>query len=332
MFKKQILSILITLSVIHADDVIKGAGGTLGAPLYYTLAYYYQSTSKVQVKYDSIGSFGAIEQVKNHLVDFIVIDKPLPLSFLKTHNLIQFPSYFGSIAVVYNLPNNNTIQLKLDSTVLSNIFLGNITYWDDLKIKQINPTIPLPHKKIITLYRKDESGTSFNFTSYLSKSNQTWNQQQGTQKLLYLPNGIGVKGSDEMADNIQQIPFSIGYVENAYRLREKLPAALLKSQSEDWVDATTQYFHNAIIGKGLDDFSTLITFDEAQQSYPLMVPGFTVIPRKALQKDDNLYSFFKWVIYNADEHIEHLGYSSLPKDIKEQTFDYITNHKNNTIE
>jgi phosphate transport system substrate-binding protein len=313
----------------HADHkVIKGAGGSLGAPLYYTLAYYYQTQSRVQIKYDSIGSFGAIEQVKNHLVDFIVIDKPLTPSFLKTYDLIQFPSYFGSVAVVYNVENNNTLPLKLDSAVLSNIFLGTITYWDDPFIKKLNPTLALPHQKIVPVYRKDESGTSFNFTSYLSKSNQIWQEQLGIRKSLNISHGIGVKGSNEMADTIKQTPFSIGYVENAYRLRDGLPSAFLKSQSEDWVNASTEYFYNAIVGKNLDDFSKLITFTDSPKSYPIMVPGFTVIPRKILQNNELIDLFFQWVIFNADEHIEKLGYTSLPYEIKLRAYDYIINHKN----
>lgn len=328
MFKKYVLFLFILLISSHANQVIKGAGGSLGAPLYYTLAYYYQNQSQVQVKYDSIGSFGAIEQVKNHLVDFIVIDQPLPSSFLKTHDLIQFPSYFGSVAVVYNLENNHALPLKLDSKVLSNIFLGTLTYWDDPSIKKLNPTLTLPHKMIVPVYRKDESGTSFNFTSYLSKSNHIWQEQQGIKKSLNIPNGIGVKGNNEMADTIKQTPFSIGYVENAYRLRENLPSAFLKSQSEDWVNASTEYFYNAIVGKNLDDFSKLITFTDSPKSYPIMVAGFTVIPRKILQNNALIDLFFQWVIFNADEHIEKLGYTSLPYEIKLRAFDSIINHKN----
>lgn len=328
MFKKILFLTFMMYSILHGEKLIKSSGGTMSAPLYYSLAYYYEQKENVRIKYDSIGSYGAINQVKTHFVDFISTEKPLLPTILEKYNLIQFPSSLGSVAIAYNLPGSNNKNIKIDNKLLSSIFLGKVVYWDDERIKTLNPKTIFSHKKIIPIYRSDKSGTTYNFTNFLTKVSPQWEKWFGTTNLIKLPQGIGAVGNNGVAVSIKNTPFSIGYLENVYRLREKIPALTIQSLSGQWVSPIPKHFKAAIDSlefKSDNHFYNLLTLSQNKDSYPIVVQAFTIIPCENLSKNKSLYPFFKWMIESADDIIFKLGYTPLPMNKKSIILDYINN-------
>lgn len=328
MIVKQLIIVLLLVSSFHAQKLIKSSGGTLSAPLFYNLAYYYEKTEQVRIKYNPIGSYGAINQVEKHFVDFISTEKPLSPSFLKKFNLIQFPTYFGSISIAYNLPNIKNQDIKISNTILADIFLGKITHWDNQKIKEFNQKVKLPHKKIVPIYRSDQSGTTYNFTNFLTKVSVDWKNKFGTKKTIAWPSGIGAVGNNGVAIKIKQTDYSLGYIENIYRKREKLPAISIQSLKNQWVKPSQMYLKeatNSFKFKSSNHFHELSTLPKAKNSYPIVVQGFTIIACKKLSKNNQIYPFFKWFINSADNIILELGYTPLSSDKKKIVLDYIEN-------
>lgn len=219
---KTLVSILFALlsSVAFAGNTINGAGATFPYPLYAKWATAYEAETGVKLNYQSIGSGGGIKQIKAKTVDFGASDAPMKQAELDEYGLVQFPVIAGTVVTPVNLPGVDVSKMSLTIDIISDIYLGKITKWNDPAIQALNPSLELPNKSIVPVRRADGSGTTYLFSKNLSKEFQ---EKVGVGKTLAWPVGVGGKGNEGVAAYIKQLPYSIGYVENAYAKSNGLP-------------------------------------------------------------------------------------------------------------
>ena len=328
MLKKIALAIIIasvTLSSAFAADKINGAGASFPAPLYYGWAYGYKKDTKNRVNYQSIGSGGGIKQITKRVVDFGASDKPLDSKKLAKAKLFQFPAVIGSIVVAFNIDGIADETLKLSNEVVADIFGGKITKWNDAKIAANNSGIKLPNQKIIVVHRSDGSGTTYNFTYYLSGSSKNWKENFGTGKAVDWAVGIGGKGNEGVANLVKQTPYSIGYVENAYKERNHLSAAVLKTANGKWVKATEDNFKAAAKYASWtkeDNFYAMLALQPGDTSYPIVAATFILLPKEKAETNQKVIKFYDYAFKNGDKQAKKLGYIPLPEATKNMIREY----------
>ena len=214
---------LVTLgSMASAQVTLNGAGASFPFPAYSQWANKYQELTGVKLNYQSIGSGGGIAQIKAKTVDFGASDAPLSEKELNDAGLVQFPLIMGGVVAVVNLKDVAPGALKLNGAVLADIFLGKVTKWNDPAITGLNKDVKLPDQAITVVYRADGSGTTNIFTDYLAKVSSTWKEKVGVGKTVEWPAGVGGKGNEGVAANVQKVSGAIGYVEYAYALLNKM--------------------------------------------------------------------------------------------------------------
>lgn len=253
----------------QSDITITGAGATFPLP-YYNLAFKtYQDSTGVSVTYGGIGSGGGIRSLKDRIVDFGGSD-----AFLSDKELaempaevIHIPTCMGAVVMAYNLPEAK--DLKLTGEIISDIFLGKITKWNDAKIKVANPGASLPDKEVHPVYRSDGSGTTFVFSDYLSKISPEWNEKVGTGKALKWPAGIAAKGNPGVAGTISQTNGSIGYIGSEYAFALKIPVAQLQNQAGNFITPNTESISAAASTDIPADTRAMITNSPDANAYPI---------------------------------------------------------------
>ena len=219
--KKIFATLLMAFSSLaFAGSTINGAGATFPYPLYAKWAAAYEAETGVKLNYQSIGSGGGIKQIKAKTVDFGASDAPLKQAELDEYGLVQFPVIAGTVVTPVNLPGVDVSKMSLTIDIISDIYLGKITKWNDPAIQALNSNLELPNKSIVPVRRADGSGTTYLFSKNLSKEFQ---EKVGVGKTLAWPVGVGGKGNEGVAAYIKQLPYSIGYVENAYAKSNGLP-------------------------------------------------------------------------------------------------------------
>ena len=209
---------------------ITGAGATFPYPIYAKWAEAYRKDTGIGMNYQSIGSGGGIAQIKARTVDFGASDMPLKPDDLAQAGLMQFPAIIGGIVPVVNLEGVAPGRLHLTGPVLADIYLGKIKSWNDKAIVDLNPGVKLGAEPITVVRRSDGSGTTFNFTDYLSKVSPEWKDKVGSSTAVAWPEGVGGKGNEGVAAYVQRIKGSIGYVEYAYALRNRMTHALVQNK------------------------------------------------------------------------------------------------------
>ncbi len=323
LMKGLLIAAVVTTSIMGAK--INGAGASFPAPLYYDWAYQYQKETKNRVNYQSIGSGGGIKQVSKRVVSFGASDKPLRTAKLHKKKLIQFPAVIGSIVVVLNLPGVADEQLKLKNAVVADIFAGRITKWNDPAILADNAGVALPDERIIVCHRSDGSGTTYNFTYYLSGANDYWKNNYGVGKAIDWASGIGGKGNEGVASLVKQTPFSIGYIENAYKTQNKLVGATLQTASGKWVSARDENFKAAAKYASWtkeDNFYALLALQPGDSSYPIVAASFILLPVEKAETNKDVLAFYDYAFTHGDEAAIKLGYIPLPKETKEMIRSY----------
>ncbi|HYZ22127.1 MAG TPA: phosphate ABC transporter substrate-binding protein PstS, partial [Rhodopila sp.] len=224
---------------------ITGAGSSFAAPIYGKWAEAAGGATGIKLNYQAIGSGGGINQITNRTVDFGASDMPLKPEDLSAKHLMQFPTVIGGVDIIVNLPGIEADKLRLTGPILADIYLGNITKWNDPKIEEVNPGLKLPRTAIAAVHRADGSGTTFVFTDYLSKQSADWKAKVGASTSVSWPGGQGSKGSDGVAGSVKQIQGGIGYVESAYAAQNKLTTALLRNHDGKFVAPTMDTFEAA---------------------------------------------------------------------------------------
>ena len=234
-------------SAVSAQE-ITGAGASFPAPVYSKWAADYNKATGVKINYQSVGSGAGIKQIDSKTVDFGATDMPLTDEVLKTKGQIQFPTVIGGTVPVINVKGIAPGQMKLDGQVLGDIFLGKITNWNDAAIKALNPGLALPDAAIAPVRRADGSGTTFNFTNYLSRVHPEWKTKVGEGTAVNWPVGAGGKGNEGVAAFVNRLPNSIGYVEYSYVKQNKMTYTLMKNRDGVFVAPDDETFKAAAAG------------------------------------------------------------------------------------
>ncbi|HEY5782522.1 MAG TPA: phosphate ABC transporter substrate-binding protein PstS [Lysobacter sp.] len=306
---------------------ITGAGATFIYPLISKWSDDYNKATGAKVNYQSIGSGGGIAQIKAATVDFGSTDKPLSSEDLAAAGLGQFPSAIGGVVPVANLEGIEAGKLRLTGPLLADIFLGKVTTWNDSAIAALNPGVALPATKINIVHRSDGSGTTFNFTNYLSKVSPEWQAKIGEGTSVKWPGGVGGKGNEGVASYVKQIKGSIGYVELAYAAQNKMAYASLQNASGNWVQPNAKSFQAAATAadwKSAKDFNLVITNASGADAWPIAATNFILMyktPKDAKRSADTI-AFFKWAFENGQSHAQALDYVPLPAELVQQVEAY----------
>ena len=317
-FQLPVLAIAVAsamgLGAVQAQE-ITGAGASFPAPIYSKWASDYNKATGVKVNYQSIGSGGGIKQIDSKTVDFGATDMPLTDEVLKTKGQMQFPMVIGGTVPVLNVKGLLPGQLKLDSQVLGDIYLGKITQWNDPALKALNPTLPLPDAAIAPVRRADGSGTTFNFTNYLSRVHPEWKAKVGEGAAVNWPVGAGGKGNEGVAAFVARLPNSIGYVEYSYVKQNKLTYALLKNRDGNFVAPDDDAFKAAAAGADWNKtFYQLITDQPGKNTWPISTATYILMYNKQ-DKPANAteaLKFFNWAYANGGKAAADLDYVPMP--------------------
>ncbi len=300
---------------------INGAGASFPYPLYASWAAEYYKLTGIRINYQSIGSGGGIRQVIEKTVDFGASDMPLKPEEVEAKNLLQFPAVIGAVVPVVNIPEIKNSHLVLDGKTLCEIYMGKIKKWNDLKIKVLNKGLKLPAKSITPVYRADASGTTAIFTKYLSQVCKPWEKRVGYGTAVKWIIGIGAKGNEGVANYVKRTPYTIGYVELAYAVQNKLSYIKLKNLSGNVVAPKEETIKSATLYAKLDPskhFYAWLTNTPGKTSWPIVGATYILLPRDKKETDKEVVKFFDWAFKNGDEIAEKLTYIPLPKKIKEK--------------
>ena len=308
---------------------LTGAGSTFVYPVLSAWAADYQQQSGTAVNYQSIGSGGGISQVKAGTVDFGATDQPLGSDELAQSSLAQFPVIVGGIVPVVNIPGIDAGKLKLTGPLIADIYQGKVKNWNDPAIVKINPGVNLPNAAIATVHRSDGSGTTFNFTHYLSQVSPAWKSGPGEGKTVTWTGGVGGKGNEGVAGYVKQLPNSLGYVEYAYVVQNHMAYALVQNAAGQFVAPGTEAFAAAASTadwKNAKDFNLVMTNAPGANAYPIAASTFVLLPRqpKDKAKSDAAISFFKYALEKGQGQAKKLDYVPLPADLVKQIESYIS--------
>jgi len=302
---------------------ITGAGATFPYPVLSQWSADYSGATGVKVNYQSIGSGGGIAQIKAATVDFGASDKPLPPDELAQAGLAQFPIVIGGVVPVVNIEGVEPGKLKLTGAVLADIFLGKIQKWNDPAVASLNPDLKLSDAAISVVHRSDGSGTTFNFANYLSKVSDDWKAKVGEGTSVQWPTGVGGKGNEGVAAYVKQIKNSIGYVELAYALQNKMAYAAMKNSAGNFVEPSPESFQAAAASADwakAQDFFLVITNAPGARSWPIAASSFVLMykqPKDAARTKTAL-DFFKWALEKGQAQAKALDYVALPEPLVKQ--------------
>ena len=306
---------------------VTGAGASFVYPVMTKWSADYAKATNNRVNYQSIGSGGGIAQIKAGTVDFGSSDAPLKPEELAKYGLAQFPSVIGGVVPVVNVAGIAPGALKLDGTVLANIFLGTIKTWNDPAIAALNPGLTLPAQRITVVRRSDGSGTTFNFVNYLSKVSPEWKTKVGEGTSVQWPTGVGGKGNEGVAAYVKQIKGGIGYVELSYALQNKMAYASLKNASGNFVQPSDETFAAAAASAdwaNAKDFNLVITNAPGAQAWPITATNFILVYKqpKDAAKAKHTLDFFKWAYEQGQAQANELDYVPLPPELVGQIEQY----------
>lgn len=315
----------------HAQTRIQGGGATFPAPIYNRwVAEFHKVHPEITIDYQPIGSGGGIKGITSKAFDFAGSDAPMNAKELQEaggkENLLEIPTVAGAVVAAYNIPGFEG-ELKLDGPTLAEIYLGAIKTWNDPKIAALNPGVTLPGAAITTVHRADGSGTNYVFTKYLSTQSQEFNTKVGSGKQVQWPNGAGGPQTAGVAAIVKQTPNSIGYIELAYALENKIPFATMKNKDGQFVKASTEAV--SLAGEGAvahlsgDILAANIWNQPGEKAYP--ISSFTyVIVRKDLgtlndpAKAKALAEFLHWAVTDGQKIAPELYYAPLSEGVQKK--------------
>ncbi len=296
---------------------ITGAGSTFVYPLLSRWSADYSTSTGTKINYQSIGSGGGIAQIKAATVDFGASDKPLTSDELAAAGLAQFPVVLGGVVPVVNIEGVEAGKLKLTGELIAGIYMGKIAKWNDAAVAAVNPGVKLPDAAINVVHRSDGSGTTFNFANYLSKVSEEWKSKVGEGTSVQWPAGVGGKGNEGVAAYVKQLPNSIGYVELAYALQNKMAYTQVKNAAGAFVEPDLESFGAAAASADwtkAKDFNLVITNAPGAKSWPIAASVFVMMykqPKDAARTKQTL-DFFKWALGSGQPQAKSLDYVALP--------------------
>ena len=327
-FKQVLLASAVALSVSTGTMAAEmtGAGSSFIYPVLAKWAEAYKAKSGNSLNYQSIGSGGGIKQIKAKTVDFGATDAPLSFEELEAGGMVQFPAIIGGVVPVVNIDGIKPGQLKLSSDVLSDIFQGTLTNWNDKRIALLNPGLQIPAGDITVVTRADGSGTTAIFTNYLSKVNKSWKDAVGFGAAVKWPaaSTVSGKGNEGVSANVTRIKNSIGYVEYAYAKKNNMSYTMMKNAEEKFVEPSAASFAAASAGTDWAKFpgmNTFITNAPGANSWPITGATFVVVYKKPENKANaaEVLKFFDYGFKDGKKMAADLDYVAMP----DKTTDFI---------
>ena len=319
--KAAAMAVMVTAAPAAAAD-ISGAGATFPYPIYAKWAEAYKKETNNGLNYQAIGSGGGIKQITARTVTFGASDIPqTPAELEKIGAATQFPMVMGGIVPVVNLDGVKANDLTLDGDTLAKIYLGEIKTWDDAAIKKLNPKATLPSTAIIVIARSDGSGTTYNYTNYLSKVSATFKEKVGNAASVQWPVGLGAKGNDGVANNVKQTKGAIGYVETAYAKQNNLTSTKMVNKNGKTVEANAASVQAAAANADwahAEGFNLLITDQPGDGAWPISASTFIIMAKEAKDPaaSSEALKFFAWAYKSGDKLADELDYVAMPSNVK----------------
>jgi phosphate transport system substrate-binding protein len=313
-----------------AQLTMTGAGATFPYPIYSKwFDEYAKVDPSVRFNYQSIGSGGGQKQILAQTIDFGASDGPMSDAKLAQApgKILHIPTVAGAVVITYNLPGNATATLKLDGPTIANIFLGNVTKWNDPAIAAQNPGLQLPASDIIVVHRADGSGTTFIFTDYLSKVSSDWKSKVGSNTAVKWPTGLGAKGNEGVAGQIEQTPGTIGYVELIYAAQNKMPIALVRNAAGAYIAPTTDSVTAALSSAQVpEDFRFSMTNAPGPDAYPISGVTWLLVyqNQQNADKGKKLVEFLNWALTKGEAMAAPLDYAPLPQSLRDRVLKRIS--------
>jgi len=311
-----------------AEAGATGAGSSFVYPVLSRWAADFKRAGGDEINYQSVGSGAGIAQIKAATVDFGATDKPLTPEELQAAGLAQFPVVVGGIVPVVNVPGLRPGGLRLTGPVLAAIFSGKIKKWNDPAIARLNPSLKLPGTGISIVHRSDGSGTTYNFTHYLSQVSADWKQRVGEGTTVEWPAGVGGKGNEGVAGYVRQIPGSIGYVEYAYALQNRMSHALVQNKAGRYVQPNGQTFSAAaatVDWAKAKDFYQLMTNAPGANAWPIAATTWVVMYKRLKNAAASAAArkFFEWSLTRGQKQAVALDYVPLPAPLVRRIEAYV---------
>ncbi len=321
------------------EDDIVGSGSTFAYPVLAKWAASYELATAVHIKFQPIGSTSGVNELRAGVVDFAVSDAPLNNEQLLKDGLAQFPVVTGAIVPVVNIEGIAAGQLHFTGQLLAEIYLGRVTNWSDAAIGALNPDMKLPNQVIQVVHRSEGSGTTYNWTDYLSKVSDEWKVKAGTGPLIAWLTGMGAKGSAGVAEYVGRVKGAIGYLEYGAALRRKLSYALVSNHAGNFVSPTTSSFRAAVAGADWrrgQEFYVSLTDAPSADAYPIMAASFALIKRYPREADATslggflplavrsreVITFFRWALEDGQDMAASLDYLPLPPRVVQEVVTY----------
>ena len=310
-------------SAMAAD--ITGAGATFPFPIYSKWGEAYKAATGTGMNYQSIGSSGGIKQIRAKTVTFGATDAPVPGAELDKDGMVQFPAIIGGTVPVLNLDGFKPGELRISGPVLAEVFMGTISKWNDAKLVALNPGKNLPDVAITVVHRADGSGTTFNFTDYLSAISKEWADKVGKNAAVKWPaaSSVGGKGNEGVAANVNRIKGSVGYVEYAYVKKNNMNFMQLQNADGRFVAPDDKTF--AAAAAGADWFSVpgmgvSMVNAKGATSWPISTASFILMYKQPGDKaaSNEALKFFDWAFKNGAKMADELDYVALPNSLTDQ--------------
>jgi phosphate transport system substrate-binding protein len=313
------VTLLSTSQLAHAAD-ISGAGATFPYPIYAKWADAYKKETGDGLNYQSIGSGGGIKQIQAKTVTFGATDMPLKGEQLDKDGLVQWPMVIGGNVPVVNLDGIKPGELVLDGPALANIYLGTIKTWNDPAIAKLNPSVKLPEQPIVVVRRSDGSGTTFIWTDYLSKVSADWKTKVGASTAVEWPVGLGAKGNEGVANNVQQTKGAIGYVEFAYAKQNKMTHTKVINKAGKTVEPGLASFQAAAANAKWDTvpgLGEILTDQPGDASWPIAGATFILMHKKPADAAASAAAlkFFAWAYEKGGAMASELDYVPMPDSV-----------------
>ena len=299
---------------------ISGAGATFPYPVYSKWADTYKKETGNGLNYQSIGSGGGIKQIQARTVTFGASDAPLKAADLDKNGLAQWPMVMGGIVPVVNVQGVKAGQLAIDGPTLAKIYLGEITKWNDPALAKLNPAVKLPDAAIAVVHRSDGSGTTFNFTNYLVKVSPDWASKVGSAVSVEWPVGLGAKGNEGVSNTVGVTANSIGYVEYAYAIENKMTYTDMVNHDGKRVKPETATFQSAAANADWSHapgFYQILTDQPGAKSWPITAATFILMPKQVpdAAAAAEALKFFDWAFKKGGKQAEALDYIPMPANV-----------------
>jgi phosphate transport system substrate-binding protein len=307
----------------------RGAGSTFVSPVMAKWSADYKARTGNSVSYQSVGSGIGIGLIKKSAVDFGASDMPLKPEELDKLGMAQFPLVIGGVVPVIHIDGIKPGEMRFTGRLLADIFLGNVRNWNHPSIQKINPDLKLPNMPISVVHRLDGSGTTFNWSNYLSKVSSEWKASVGEGTSVEWPLGLGGKGNDGVASLVAMVPGSIGYLEYAYALQklDKISYGVVQNSAGNFVSPSASTFQAAASSADWNnarDFFLIMTDAPGTDAYPITATTFVLMYKRPKSPENTAVTmdFLRWSLESGQSQAEQLHYVPLPQALVQQVEAY----------